>query len=93
MSELRDHIGGTAQNVTGIVDALERDGEAIRRPHTSDRRKTMISIAASTRAEVLSQREDHREAIAALFDALSENERESFHGTLIKLVAELEDDA
>lgn len=93
MSELREQIGGTAQNVTGIIDALERDGDAVRRQHPTDRRKTVISLADATRTEVLEKREQHREAIAALFETLPEAERQNFHQTLKKLVSHLEEEA
>lgn len=93
MSELRARIGGTAQNVTGIVDALEREGQALRRPHGTDRRKTVIALADAARSDVLDKREGHRAAVAALFDVLPEDERAALLGALNRLISALKADA
>ncbi|HKW73133.1 MAG TPA: MarR family transcriptional regulator [Candidatus Dormibacteraeota bacterium] len=34
----------TPRNITGLVDALEADGLAARRPHPSDRRATVVAL-------------------------------------------------
>lgn len=35
----------TPRNVTGLVDALERDGFVVRNPHPTDRRATLVGLS------------------------------------------------
>jgi len=44
MSALRDELGVSATNITALVDALEKDKMVVRKPHTTDRRATLIAI-------------------------------------------------
>ncbi len=49
MSELSRALDVTPRAVTGLVDALERDGLARRVEHPSDRRATFVELTASGR--------------------------------------------
>ncbi|HVY62775.1 MAG TPA: MarR family transcriptional regulator, partial [Planctomycetota bacterium] len=44
MSEVAEHLGCDASNVTGIVDRLEARGFVERRPHERDRRVKLLAI-------------------------------------------------
>lgn len=91
ISELRQSIGGTAQNATGLVDALEREGYVMRRPHETDRRKTMISLSESARSEISAQRREHRFEVASLFESLSEEDQCTLLSTINRVVLKLKD--
>lgn len=75
MSELGEHLGVSATNVTALVDALEREGLVVRKPHPSDRRATVIEITPMA-AEAMSEGcFAYRERVAELFGTLSETDR------------------
>lgn len=44
MLDLSGELGVTARNVTGLVDALQRDGLVERLPHPDDRRATLVRL-------------------------------------------------
>lgn len=45
--QLADALNVSARNITGLVDALVRDGFVTRQPHPSDRRATLVTLTAS----------------------------------------------
>jgi len=90
MSAMRAIIGGTAQNVTGLVDALESDGALLRMPHPDDRRKTLIKLSDKTAVEVRRRRSAHQRRIAKLFDHLTPHQRQQFARSLSAIVDHLE---
>jgi DNA-binding MarR family transcriptional regulator len=70
MRDLGDELGVTARNVTGLVDALEREGLVERQPHPEDRRATLVRLTAAgerVSGELLAEQ---RAALAALFAEL-----------------------
>lgn len=75
MAELRHVIGGSAQNVTGLVDALEAEGQVERSPHPTDRRKTLIALTAASRAQIKKQRAAYKAQVETLFDSLSDKDQ------------------
>lgn len=89
MRELGTEIQATAQNVTGLVDALESEGVVVRQPHPQDRRVTLVCLSAESAATIRRQRQQHREKVALLFEVLSGHEREVLTRALTKLNAEL----
>lgn len=89
MRELGDEIQATAQNVTGLVDALESEGVVFRQQHPQDRRVTLVSLSAESAPIIIQQRQKHREKVALLFETLSDQEREVLTRVLKKLNAEL----
>jgi DNA-binding MarR family transcriptional regulator len=52
-AELARKLGVTTAAATGIVDRLEARGHAERRAHTTDGRRTEVSMTDSAREEVL----------------------------------------
>jgi DNA-binding MarR family transcriptional regulator len=44
MLDLGGELGVTARNVTGLVDALQRDGLVERLPHPNDRRAVLVRL-------------------------------------------------
>jgi DNA-binding MarR family transcriptional regulator len=75
MSSISEGLGVTRRNVTALVDALEEEGLVRRKPHPTDRRATVIEM--TDRGELTMDRvyDEHRAAVAALFDGLDEEDR------------------
>jgi len=86
MREIAQHFGVDSSYVTTLVDDLEANGLAERRPHPTDRRvKTIVltpkGIEARQRIEALMYEPPK------CFDALSETERTQLRRLLRKLAA------
>ncbi|MGA3402707.1 MAG: MarR family transcriptional regulator [Acetobacteraceae bacterium] len=50
MGALSARLMVTSGNVTGLVNAMEKDGLVVRRPHPADRRSTLIGMTEAGRA-------------------------------------------
>ena len=85
MSGLSGELGVTPRNVTALVDALEEDGLVRRKPHPTDRRATVIEMTGRGETTCENTLAGHSEAVAELFDELSEDERQELLGALKKL--------
>jgi DNA-binding MarR family transcriptional regulator len=85
MAEASKALGGSAQNLTGLVDALEAEQMVMRHPHPSDRRKTLITLTDSAGSTISAEREAHRRKVAVLFDTLSTDEKQHMLSILAKL--------
>ncbi|QIN79713.1 MarR family transcriptional regulator [Rubrobacter marinus] len=85
MSGLSGELGVTPRNVTALVDALEEDGLVRRKPHPTDRRATVIEMTGRGESTCESTFVGHSEAVAELFDDLTEAERRELLGVLGKL--------
>ncbi|MEM9640012.1 MAG: MarR family transcriptional regulator [Pseudomonadota bacterium] len=81
----------TPQNITGLVDALEREGAVTRVVHPTDRRKRMIALSDVSRSEVLAQLSAHRAHLARLFEELAPREKAGFAYVLKGLIERLEE--
>lgn len=59
--QLADVLDVTPRNITGLVDALVRDGFVTREPHPSDRRATLVTLTAKGEqvAERMAQEQAH----------------------------------
>lgn len=86
LSELRGHIGGSAQNTTGLVDSMEAEGLVARQAHPKDRRKTIIQLSPNSRRQIMEQRAEHRGHVAEVFGNLSQAEQQTLITCLKKLV-------
>ncbi len=75
MNALAEELGVSARNVTQLVDALESDELVRRTPHPTDRRATIIELAARGASLCEAEWEAHRAAIAELFEALRRSEQ------------------
>jgi DNA-binding MarR family transcriptional regulator len=85
-AELAELCGVTRATMTGLIDTLERDGLVTREPDPVDRR--MMSVKLTTRGherlgEVLP---GHFRRMAALMAGLSEAERKTLVGLLLKIL-------
>ena len=85
MSEISEELGVTRRNVTALVDALEEEGHVRRKSHPTDRRATLIEL--TDRGEESAGRlfEEHRAAVAEVFEPLPETDREE----LIRLLGQV----
>ena len=85
MSDLKEELGVTATNITALVDSLEKDGLVVRRAHPTDRRATVIELAAKANCEVAIGCAAYKARVSELFSDLSESECREFNKTLEKL--------
>jgi len=77
MSSISDELGVTRRNVTALVDALEEEGLVRRKPHPTDRRATVIEMTGRGEQTMDSIYDEHRAAVAELFERLGgEDQRE-----------------
>jgi DNA-binding MarR family transcriptional regulator len=75
MSSISEELGVTRRNVTALVDALEEEGLVRRQPHPTDRRATVIELTKEGERTAGAMYDEHREAVAALFGGLSEEDQ------------------
>src|SRR5918997_2607394 len=85
MTSISDELGVTRRNVTALVDALEEEKLVRRKPHSTDRRATVIELTEQGVETTSSMYEGHRMAVAELFAGLSEEDR----GELARLLGSL----
>ena len=71
---LATSLGVSPRNITGLVDALEAGDYVTRSPHPSDRRATIVSLAASARHMMREMQREHAELSADLLDAVDADE-------------------
>ena len=76
MSEISEELGVSRRNVTALVDALESEGHVRRRDHPTDRRATLIELTDRGRESTGRLFEEHRAAMAQIFEALPEEDRQ-----------------
>jgi DNA-binding MarR family transcriptional regulator len=75
MSELSQRLGITPRAITSLVDRLEHEGMARRRPHPTDRRATVIELTRHGADACSTGVDEQRSALADLFGSLSERDR------------------
>lgn len=75
MSDLSDELEMTPRSITTLVDALEREGLACRRPHPTDRRATFIELTPRGAAGSATMYEEYAGAVSLLFSELSETDK------------------
>lgn len=75
MSSISDELGVTRRNITALVDGLEEEGLVRRLPHPTDRRATVIELTDEGGRTMDTLYDEHRRAVATLFDELSEEDR------------------
>ena len=89
MSDLGDELGVTARYVTSLVDGLEMEGLVRRVPHPTDRRATIIESTPKGGDLGVLMSGPHQEAVARLFDCLTEPEQDELLRLLGKVRNEL----
>ena len=101
MTLIETHPGCTQQElVTGslidpssmvaIIDELETEGLAERRPHASDRRKHSVHLTARGRSTLARARKAAEASLKEVFAPLNEGERETLR-RLLRKIARAED--
>lgn len=92
MTDLCRAIDVTPQNITGLVDALEREGTVTRVVHPADRRKRMVALSVHARAQVVAQRQSQQAHLSKLFEDMAPHEKASFSYLLKGLIKRMEQD-
>lgn len=90
MSSLGDDLGITPRYVTILVDHMEEQGVAQRRPHPDDRRATLIELTDAGRRMCGETGDEHVEAAAELLRALSPEQQEALLEAMQTLLGELQ---
>lgn len=76
MGDIARHTRMAPRSVTTLIDCLERDGLARRKPHPTDRRATVIELTAAGTTAVRDKAGPYRDATNLLFEALRPGEPE-----------------
>jgi DNA-binding MarR family transcriptional regulator len=87
VTELAEYAHTAVRSATQAVDALERDGLAVRQPDPTDRRAALVTITDAGREASRAARKPLQTAYDELFGTLSADERTTFLATLAKLRA------
>lgn len=85
MGDLAAALSMTARNVTTIVDGLEHEGLLRRRPHSKDRRVTLVELTEKGRAHIAQIHALHRTIAERFFAPLDAAERHE----LLRLLAKI----
>jgi MarR family transcriptional regulator, lower aerobic nicotinate degradation pathway regulator len=83
--ELAEHSGVDSSSMVAVLDELESQGLAERRPHPDDRRKRCIHLTSKGDAKLREMRAVARDVGEDSFGALSADERTTLHHLLRKL--------
>jgi DNA-binding MarR family transcriptional regulator len=84
-AELADAAGVTRATMTGLIDTLERDGFVKREPDPEDRRMLSVRLTAKAELFLRNYMPGHFRTVAALMSTLSEKERKTLVGLLVKI--------
>ena len=72
---LADEFGVARRTITDVVDTLERDGLAVRRPDPTDRRALLVALTTEGEAAVAIARATRERLLQQVFGALDETDR------------------
>lgn len=84
-AELADAAGVTRATMTGLIDTLERDGYVKREPDPVDRRQMSVLLTPSGEKFLMEFMPGHFKAINAIISTLTEAERKTLVGLLVKI--------
>jgi DNA-binding MarR family transcriptional regulator len=79
----------TPRNVTGLVDALEKDGFVARSAHPSDRRATLVTLTDRGRDTAAALAADYRDGARYLFGGVAPADIATFVATMELVLARL----
>ncbi|MDX2188095.1 MAG: MarR family transcriptional regulator [Opitutaceae bacterium] len=85
-AELAEMSGVTRATMTGLIDTLERDGFAQRKPDPQDRRMMNVAITETGRQLMERMLPEHFRRISVLMADLSDEERKNFQALLSKIL-------
>jgi DNA-binding MarR family transcriptional regulator len=86
-AELAELCGVTRATMTGLIDTLERDGLVTREPDPVDRRMMLVKLTPRGHERLGEVLPGHFRRMAALMAGLSEMERKTLVGLLLKILA------
>ena len=86
---LAERLEVSPRNITGLVDALEAGGYVTRSPHPSDRRATIVSLAASTRDLMREMQREHSELTDDLLGVVQPADRAALERGVDAIAARL----
>lgn len=86
-NDLARTLGVTSAASSGIVDRLESRGHVTRHAHPTDKRRTVVAISDSGRAEVLAQMRPMFEGLVAADAKLDDAQRAVVEGYLRDLIS------
>jgi DNA-binding MarR family transcriptional regulator len=87
--ELSEAMRCTPRNVTGLVDALERDGYATRGPHPTDRRATVVTLTERGAEAAAGVHADYRHGASMLLDGVPATDLAGFIATADQVISRL----
>lgn len=90
MRALTTSLGVSAQNVSVMVDALVAQGLIERRNDPDDRRVVLVALTDLGQLRVDAGMARHQQAVSALFECLTTEERAHLADCLDRLVSELQ---
>jgi DNA-binding MarR family transcriptional regulator len=76
MSELSQRMMVTGGNVTGITDALEKEGLVVREVDQNDRRVYRVRLTAEGQRQFRNMAAEHEQWVIALFDGMSQRSKQ-----------------
>ncbi|MCZ9339278.1 MarR family transcriptional regulator, partial [Streptomyces sp. TRM76130] len=85
---LSARLGYDPSAIVGLVDDLERQNLAERRPAPDDRRSRIVALTDAGRAFLRDTDEASRRVTSDLLAPLDAGERETLHGLLLRLAEE-----
>jgi DNA-binding MarR family transcriptional regulator len=85
MRDLGVQLGVSPRNMTAMVDALEEAQLAVRRPHPTDRRATLVELTPSGMREAEEVLGPRLDALAELFEGFSAADQQAFATALHRL--------
>jgi DNA-binding MarR family transcriptional regulator len=86
---LATRLDVSPRNITGLVDALEAGGYVERSPHPTDRRATIVSLAASAGRMMRQMQREHAELSTELLGAVAPADRAAFERGVEAIAAHL----
>lgn len=86
MIELSDRLSVTKRNVTSLVDGLEKDGLARRRPHPTDRRSTLVDLTPAGERAFSEAARIQRDQLSALLAHLESGQQAEMAKALSHLI-------
>ena len=93
MGALSARLMVTSGNVTGLINAMEKDGLVVRRPHPADRRSTLIGMTDAGRALFARMAPAHAQWIEQAMAGLDRREVAQLWELLGQLKASVRDSA
>ncbi|MEM6382573.1 MAG: MarR family transcriptional regulator [Pseudomonadota bacterium] len=89
MIQLADRLSVTKRNVTALVDGLEKDELAVRTPHPTDRRSTLVKLTPAGEVAFAAAAEIQQKHLSKLLTRLDEHQQREVAKALNELTGVL----